>query len=426
MEVLYKTTLGEGAEYVLRVSDFPGYFSNDLPFGHKMSSSTSSSPSLTGLAKTIQTHTATLSAYLKQNSLPPVSLDADAYPFFPGSGPADVDPSPRLTEEVRNARAELRDACTTLLQLVSGPAEAFFTHATGHFQSAALQVIYHFHLAEGVPIDGEISYQQLATKCGLAENHCTRVLKLAMTQNVFRQPRPGYVAHTALSKMLLNPDMSDMTGYILEESFFSAGRISETFEKYPGSEEKNTTTWNLGHNIDLPMFEFFEKHPARMQRFLGCMRSVAAGEAYSIEHLAYGYDWKGLGTGVVVDVGGSFGHCCSVIANVAPDLNFIVQDLDQVVAEAQRQRANGNGNGSDKGTAAKIEFQAHNFFTPQPVKNADVYLLRFICHDYSDKYAAQILSSITPAMGPNSRIMIVDGLMPEVGVMSKFDEQRLR
>ncbi|OQV00538.1 hypothetical protein CLAIMM_06020 [Cladophialophora immunda] len=375
--------------------------------------------SILDLAQQIQANANTISEYLQQNSLPPLSLAADAYPFFPGTGPDNVDRFPRLNEDILNARTRVREACATLLQLVSGPAEASFGFLSSHFMSACMQYIYHYRLAQGVPVAGDISYKDLAAETGTLEGQCARVLKYAMTQNLFRQSRPGHVAHTALSMTLLQPDFRDIVGYITEESFLAAPRLVEAADKYPGSQEKNTTPWNLGHHTDLPMFEFFEQHPARLQRFMGTMRSLASGESYNMKHLVDAFDWKSLGDGLVVDVGGSFGHCCFEIAEVAPELKFIVQDLEKVVTQARQERAN------DK-HVERVEFQTHNFFTPQPVRDADVYLLRFICHDYSDKYAAQILSHITPAMGSNSRIVIVDAIMPEVGALGKFEESRAR
>ncbi|KIX98360.1 uncharacterized protein Z520_05661 [Fonsecaea multimorphosa CBS 102226] len=375
--------------------------------------------SILDLAQQIQTNANAISEYLQQNSLPPLSLAADAYPFFPGTGPTGVDRYPRLNEDILKARSQVREACGALLQLVSGPAEASWNLLTVHFMSACLQYIYHYRLAEEVPVTGDISFHDLAAKTGTLESQCARILKLAMSQNMFRQSRPGYVAHTALSATLLQPDFRDLVGYVTEESFLGAPRLVEAAEKYPGSQERNTTPWNVGHNTDLPMFEYFEKHPDRLRRFMGGMRALASGESYNIKHLVDAFNWKSLGDGLVVDVGGSFGHCCSEIAEVAPELRFIVQDLEKVVMQARQERAN------DK-HVNRIEFQAHDFFTPQPVKNADVYLLRFICHDYSDKYAAKILSNITPAMGANSRIVIVDGIMPEVGARSKSDEYQAR
>jgi hypothetical protein len=47
----------------------------------------------------------------------------------------------------------------------------------------------------------------------------------------------------------------------------------------------------------------------------------------------------------------------------------------------------------------------------QPVKDADVFLMRNILHDWSDKYCIQILRRLREAAGPSTRLMIVDNLM---------------
>jgi hypothetical protein len=56
-------------------------------------------------------------------------------------------------------------------------------------------------------------------------------------------------------------------------------------------------------------------------------------------------------------------------------------------------------------------FAAHNFFNAQPVKNADVFLLRAILHDWSDKYGLQILRNLREAAMPSTHLIIIDNVM---------------
>ena len=51
---------------------------------------------------------------------------------------------------------------------------------------------------------------------------------------------------------------------------------------------------------------------------------------------------------------------------------------------------------------------AHDFFKPQPVKNASVFLLRKILHDGSDEYAIKILQQLRAAATPETQLLIVD------------------
>jgi len=56
----------------------------------------------------------------------------------------------------------------------------------------------------------------------------------------------------------------------------------------------------------------------------------------------------------------------------------------------------------------RINFQAHDFWTPQSVKDADVYFIRFCLHDYSDDDAVKIQRNIIPAMKHGARLVVMD------------------
>ena len=152
---------------------------------------------------------------------------------------------------------------------------------------------------------------------------------------------------------------------------------------------------------------------------MGNMENMGGQDAYNVRHLIDGFDWVGLGDGTVVDVGGSMGHVSLAISKRAPGLNFVVQDLENVVRDVVERTEGKEG-------YERLKFQANDFFGEQPVREADVYLLRFICHDYSDKYAAKILQGLVPAMGAKSRILLFDGVMPAPGSVSKFEERKAR
>jgi hypothetical protein len=55
---------------------------------------------------------------------------------------------------------------------------------------------------------------------------------------------------------------------------------------------------------------------------------------------------------------------------------------------------------------------AHNFLDAQPVKNADVFLVRAVLHNWSDKYCLQILRHLREAATPSTQLIVVDNLMP--------------
>lgn len=98
------------------------------------------------------------------------------------------------------------------------------------------------------------------------------------------------------------------------------------------------------------------------------------------------------------------GGFCTQLSHLYPELNFVIQDRAPVLKQAEAEvwpKVNPSAL-----AAGKVAFMPHDFFETNPVKNADVYWLRYILHDWSDDYCINILSAIRSSMGPNSRILI--------------------
>lgn len=120
-------------------------------------------------------------------------------------------------------------------------------------------------------------------------------------------------------------------------------------------------------------------------------------------------------------MGGATGFVSAAIAQRYPWLRFIVQDLPLMIKNCESGRSH-----IPKELLPRIQFQAHNFFTPQPVKGAAVYLFRWILHNWSDKYVVKILENLIPGLEPGSRIVINDICLPEPNTEGLVEENVLR
>lgn len=104
-------------------------------------------------------------------------------------------------------------------------------------------------------------------------------------------------------------------------------------------------------------------------------------------------------------LGGSVGHLSFEIARKHPNISLVVQDF--AALEPQFHQL------CPKELVDRVSFQGHDIFTLQPVEHADVYLFRFIFHDWPDSHCVQLLKSVIPVMKPTSRILIVDGIVDQ-------------
>jgi hypothetical protein len=215
--------------------------------------------SFTELAQAILRDAATLDEFVRVNNLPP--------PSFNVSGPART---AWTTKEAIHAQASLLANTHRLLHLGQGPAAAWMgTMNGGAGDAMTAAAIYHFDIANHVPIDGEAPFEEVAQKVGLALRDFKFVVRYAMTNFVFCEPRVGYIAHTAASKVLKeNRLIASLTGMGTNEIFPGLIKEIEALEKHPGSDEPTESGWALANNAHAPMFEELARYePKRAETF---------------------------------------------------------------------------------------------------------------------------------------------------------------
>lgn len=169
---------------------------------------------------------------------------------------------------------------------------------------------------------------------------------------------------------------------------------------------------------DLPIFRALANMPDRATNFMSAMTWHAMLPGFSPQYLVAVFPW---GTGdelTVVDVGGGLGHVSQALVNHNANVKCIVEDTPDVVVQGQESLP--------KNLQGRISFQAHDFFQEQPVKGADVYLLRLVLHDWSDKYAKMIVKALIPALKPGAKIVVNERVVPGRGEVHYLAEREAR
>ena len=241
-----------------------------------------------------------------------------------------------------------------------------------------------------------------------------------MSNHIFTEKKPGQVQHTASSRLLAtDPDLNDTIGVMLLETWRVSAKTLDAVKRYPESSEPGDTAFSLINAPGVSMFEYLVRHPERARPFGGAMRYHSKFEGWNLKHLVDGYDWAALDRpgAKIVDVGGGQGAVSVALAKATKHIAFVVQDLDGTVRDGRTVLP-----GELK---ERIEFPAHDFFTEQPVRHADVYIFRCILHDWSDKYATRILQNLVPAMKEGTRIVMYEWLLAD-GPETRWTERQAR
>ncbi len=97
-----------------------------------------------------------------------------------------------------------------------------------------------------IPLDGSVPYADIATVAGVPETQLRSICRMAMTRNLLCEPKPGEVAHNAVSKTFVsNPGLVDWALFMTEFSMPTAAKLVEATEKWGNTSKKNETAFNV-------------------------------------------------------------------------------------------------------------------------------------------------------------------------------------
>ncbi|EKM77727.1 hypothetical protein AGABI1DRAFT_11256, partial [Agaricus bisporus var. burnettii JB137-S8] len=157
---------------------------------------------------------------------------------------------------------------------------------------------------------------------------------------------------------------------------------------------------------------FYDPNPNRfrLERFGKAMSGTCSWETPGA--ILKSFDWQSLPRrSVIVDVGGGIGSTSMLLASAFSsvedsglDLRFIIQDRPIVVGMGEKAWA------AKRPDVSPVI--VHDFFTPQPVKQAAVFLLRVVLHDWPDNFARRILLRLREAATPDTKLLLGEFILP--------------
>jgi hypothetical protein len=117
-----------------------------------------------------------------------------------------------------------------------------------------------------------------------------------------------------------------------------------------------------------------------------------------------------------------------MLAKEYSHLNIIVQDTESVIKDGNAVRFTLSSAAlyygadmvfqywqreyPDALADGRVKLQTHDFFTPQPVKNAAVFFLRYILHDWPAEKAKLILKALRPSATQNTKLILLENIVP--------------
>ncbi|KAF7345187.1 hypothetical protein MSAN_01895200 [Mycena sanguinolenta] len=355
--------------------------------------------------------------YAKGN-IPLPSLDT---PFHP------ADPAEALLQNptVEGATMNIMAAAAQLSATVASPMVSALNASQAFHISACLRVASEVNVVEVLRDAGPagLHAKEIAAPSKTDPLLLARILRLLAIHNIFREVTPNVFANNRISsvldkgkpwKVLFDNRDERFTGTsgfaallecITDFNMKSVAMLADTIL----DPKEGELAFDRAYGTTGSFFDWTHRpeNVYQMRRFDIAMRGAAALESTDAIHK--GFKWSGLSTGsVLVDVGGGTGHISLAIAQKNPGLRVVVQDLEDTIKDS---KIYWKENFPSHVESRMVDFQVHNFHTPQPILNAAVFMLRYIVHDWSDERAVNILRHLRDAAQPTTKLVVIDTIL---------------
>jgi hypothetical protein len=241
--------------------------------------------------------------------------------------------------------------------------------------------------------DGPMALEEVAAKAKLHPDSLRRVLDVLASYGVFTREGEDRYSNNAMSGPLRSDTPNSQRAYfeigrkVMNEAWMDLAHVMETGE------------CGFDHRFGAGLFDYLKQHPDVESAFGLAMTATVRRVESALAAATFG-DFK-----VAVDVGGNLGALVRLLLAKNPKAQGWVFDSPDVIANAERSWAGAPD-------ADRLKAMAGDFFESVP-KGGDLYLLKFILHDWQDEACVAILRNVRAAMGAGARLAIIETVLPE-------------
>jgi len=267
--------------------------------------------------------------------------------------------------------------------------------------SRTIRLIADLFIADRIPPDVSCSVVDLAAASGVLPGQLLRAMRLLAANRIFRVDADGAISHTSRS-LLLRSD----TPHSLHQSarFWTAPgswRAWEALDTALDGRNPYVVAWGVER------FDYMRRRPDEARLF-DMFMAKASGDRHNAIATCYDFSRAGL----IVDIGGGNGETLRCILAKFRSARGLVFDLEDVVAAIP----------ADGFAEGRIGAQSGSFFDEVPA-GADIYLMAWVLHDWSDKDVLRILRSCRARISSDARLLIVEVVLntdPSRGSASNY------
>ena len=273
------------------------------------------------------------------------------------------------------------------------PQSAVMHIIAGYWLSRTVYLAAKLKLADAVGANGA-TLPDIAAKTGTRPAELARLMRALASHGFFKREADGRFVQTPLSETLRTGTPGSMRGLAeaeLGHDHYASWGDAESCLRQGGTA--------FGRIYNMPVWRYYAENPATEALFGEAMSNFTT---IANSGILGSYTFKT--TRKVVDVGGGYGQFLSSILDQQPEANGVLFDLPTLISDVAKKGALARyGN--------RVETSGGDFFESVPV-GGDLYLLKFILHDWDDDHAVKILKTVRRAIADDGKLAVVEIVLP--------------
>jgi hypothetical protein len=241
---------------------------------------------------------------------------------------------------------------------------------------------------------GQKTINELSISTNTKPEPLYRVMRCLASLSVFQEDSNKNFSLNKNAERLLSDAEDTMKNFIVlcgEELYHSAGDLLYTVK---------TGLPAFDHIYGMNHWEYLEANPDKAQIFHDAMEK---GTIPTIKETIGHYDFSAYRN--IIDVGGGKGQLLCEILSQYPNAHGAVFDLANAKNPALEYI-------DKKELSHRCKVETGNFFISVPA-GADIYLLKFVLHDWDDESANLILNNCRKGMTENSKLLIIEKIIDD-------------
>jgi hypothetical protein len=279
-----------------------------------------------------------------------------------------------------------------------GEPPPLFQLASAYWISQAIYVAAKLGIADVLKY-GERSSSQIAVATGADESCVSRLMRALCVVGVFRTNGEGRFALTALGKPLRSSVPGSLRAMVI-----TLGEVHYAAWAYL-LESVKTGASAFPHAFGAEMFDYLGREKADGAAFNRAMTDYSALSSCAV---LLSYDFSGIRS--IVDVGGGCGKLLTGILLMYPSMRGTLFDIRPVIAAAEESL-------KAHPCRERCTMVPGSFLESVPC-DFDTYVLSSVIHDWDDERAITILQNCRRSMGQQSRVLLVEFIVPAGGEKS--------